>query len=99
MRALCTFVRSLLEFSSVILSPYNIADRNRIESVQRAFTEAIQNLRFSTYKERLINLRIDSLQCRRIKADLIFCYKILHNLVDVNSKELFYSFSEYAFTW
>ena len=89
MRAFCTFVRPLLEFSSVIWSPYTIADLNRIESVQRSFTKAIQNLRFSTYKERLINLCIDSLQCRRIKADLVFCYKILHNLVDVNSKELF----------
>jgi ribonuclease P/MRP protein subunit RPP40 len=89
MRAFCTFVRPLLEFSSVIWSPYTIADLNRIESVQRSFTKAIQNLRFSTYKERLINLCVDSLQCRRIKADLVFCYKILHNLVDVNSNELF----------
>jgi hypothetical protein len=89
MRAFCTFVKPLLEFSSVIWSPYTIADLNRIESVQRSFTNAIQSLRFSTYKERLINLCIDSLQCRRIKADLVFCYKILHNLVDVKSKELF----------
>jgi ribonuclease P/MRP protein subunit RPP40 len=56
MRAFSTFVRPLLEFSSVIWSPYTIADLNRIESVQRSFTKAIQNLRFSTYKERLINL-------------------------------------------
>jgi hypothetical protein len=89
MRAFCTFVRPLLEFSSIIWSPYTIADLNRIESVQRSFTKVIKNLRFSTYKERLINLCVDSLQCRRIKADLVFCYKILHNLVDVNSKELF----------
>jgi ribonuclease P/MRP protein subunit RPP40 len=56
MRAFCTFVRPLLEFSSVIWSPYTIADLNRMEFVQRSFTKAIQNLRFSTYKERLINL-------------------------------------------
>lgn len=87
MRAFCTFVRPLLEFSSVIWSPYTIADLNRIESVQRSFTRAIKNLRFSTYRERLINLRVDSLQCRRIKADILFCYKLLHNLVDVNSNE------------
>jgi ribonuclease P/MRP protein subunit RPP40 len=42
MRAFCTFVRPLLEFSSVIWSPYTIADLNRIESVQRSFTKVIQ---------------------------------------------------------
>jgi hypothetical protein len=52
MRAFCTFVRPLLEFFSIIWSPYTIADLNRAESVQRSFTKAIQNLRFSMYKER-----------------------------------------------
>jgi hypothetical protein len=51
--------------------------------------KAIKNLLSPTYKEPLINLSVDSLQCRRIKVDLVFCYKILHNLVDVNSKEMF----------
>jgi hypothetical protein len=77
-----------LEFSFIIWSPFTIADLNRIESVQQSFTKAIKNLLFSTYKKRLIVLCVDSLQCRHIKADLLFCYKILHNLVDVNSKEL-----------
>jgi hypothetical protein len=89
MRAFCTFVRPLLEFSSVIWSPYTIADLNRIELVQRSFTRVIKNLRFSTYRERVINLRLDSLQCRRIKADLLFFYKLLHNIIDVNSNEFF----------
>ena len=87
MRAFCTFVRPLLESSSVIWSPYTIADLNRIESVQRAFTKAIRHLRFSTYRERLVNLHVDSLQCRRIKTDLVFCYKLIHNLVDVDTKQ------------
>jgi len=30
-------------------------------------------------------LKIDSLQCRRLKTDLIMCYKILYGLVDINS--------------
>jgi hypothetical protein len=89
MHAFCAFVRSLLEFSSVIWSPCTIADLNRRESVQQSFTKAIQNLSFRTYKERLINPCVDSLQCTRIKANLVFCYKILHNLVDVNSNKLF----------
>ena len=55
--AFCTFVRPLLEFSSIIWSPYYIKDINKIESVQRY------------YKERLLNLNLDSLQYRCLKAD------------------------------
>ena len=87
MRAFCTFVRPLLEFSSIIWSPYTVSDINRVESVQRSFTKAVNYLRFSTYKERLVNLGLDSLQCRRIKADLLFCYKLLHGLVDIKSDD------------
>ena len=59
-RAFCTFVRPLLEFSSIIWSPYTAIDINRIESVHRLFTKAIKNLQFSTYKERFVNLCLES---------------------------------------
>ena len=82
-------MRPLLEFSSVIWSPYFKNEINKIESVQRSFTKSIANLRSSTYKERLVNLKLDSLQLRRLKADLIMCYKILNGLVDVNTSSFF----------
>ena len=88
-RAFCTFVRPLLEFSSVIWCPYFKNEINKIESVQRSFTKSIFNLRSSTYNERLVNLKLDSLQCRRLKTDLTLCYKILNGLVDVNSSSFF----------
>ena len=84
-KAFCTFVRPLLEYCSVIWSPHYKKDINRIERVQRSFTKSIGNLRVCTYKERLLNLGLDSLQCRRLKADLIMCYKTLHGLVDIGS--------------
>ena len=87
LRAFCTFVRPLLEFSSIIWSPFIVSDINRVESVQRSFTKHIHYLRCSTYKERLVNLGLDSLQCRRIKADLLFCYKLVHRLVDIKSDD------------
>jgi hypothetical protein len=61
------------------------SDINRVESVQRLFIKPVNYLRFSTYKERLVNLGLDSLQCRRFKADLLFCYKLLHGHVDIKS--------------
>lgn len=83
-RAYCTYVRPLLEFSSVIWSPHTKKDIDRIESVQRKFTKAVYNLRGCTYEERMLNLGLDSLLCRRIKADLILCYKMLHGLVYID---------------
>ena len=44
-RAFSTFVRPLLEFSSVIWCPYYINEIIKIEAVQRAFTKSIGNLR------------------------------------------------------
>jgi len=42
--------------------------------VHRTFTKSIGNLRY-TYHERLSILKIDSLLCGRLKADLIMCYQ------------------------
>jgi hypothetical protein len=64
-----------------------ISDVKRIESVQRRFTKSINYLHTSSYPERLINLCVDSLQCRRVKADLIFCYKLLHGQIDVQTDD------------
>jgi hypothetical protein len=60
----------------------------RVCSVKRSFTKTVNYLRFSTYKERLVNLGLDSLQCGRVKVDLLFCYKLLHGLVDIKSDDL-----------
>ena len=37
-----------------------------------------------SYCQRLSILELDSLHLRRIKADLLFCYKMINNLVDVD---------------
>jgi len=84
-----TIVRPLLEFSSVIWCPYYINEIKKIESVQRTFMKSIGNLRLYTYHERLSILKIDSLQCRRLKTDLIICYKIFYGLIDINSSCFF----------
>lgn len=82
MRAFWTFVRPVLEFSSVIWSRCSNEEINEIVAVQRSFTNAIGNLRFLR-RERLFNLKLDCLRCRRLKADLIMCYKTLHGLLDI----------------
>ena len=81
-RAFCTFVRHFQEFSSIIWSPYTISDSNCVESVQRSFTKAVNFLHFSTYKERLVNLGLDSLQCIGV-SKLISCFAINYYMVSL----------------
>jgi len=54
---------------------------NKIESVQRWFTERIKSLSNRTYDERLIKLGNDRLELRRQWADLLMCYKIIILLI------------------
>jgi len=53
----------------------------KIECVQRCFTKKLHGLHKMIYSDRLISLGIDSLYCRRVKADLLMCYNILTNRV------------------
>jgi hypothetical protein len=65
------------------------SDINRDESVQRSFTKAINYQSFSAYKECLIDLCLDSLQCRRVNVKLLFCDKLLHGLDNMKSNDSF----------
>ena len=76
--------QTILEYASVVWSPYNKCDINKIEAVQRYFTKRLGGLGHMSYCERLSTLELDSLHLRRIKADLLLCYKMINNLVDVN---------------
>jgi len=42
-----------------------------------------------TYSDRLLSLQLDSLEACHVNCDLIFCYKVIHGLVDLNSADFF----------
>jgi hypothetical protein len=84
-----TFVRPILEFNSPVWSPHLIKDVTAIERVQKYFTKNLKGLKNKTYNQRLIILNQPTLQSRRIRADMIYLFKILHGLVDMNLKRLF----------
>ena len=86
LRAFKSFVRPVLEYNSPVWSPRLVKDIKRIESVQRRFTKRIPGLENIKYYERLKVLDLESLESRRIKADLILTYKILfgHIQLDVD---------------
>jgi len=89
MPASTTYVRSLLEYCTLVWSPHHTGLVNRIDSVQRNFTKKIQGLSHMHYSDRLLTLGLQSLENRRVEFDLIFFYKIFHGLVNVRFDDFF----------
>jgi hypothetical protein len=88
-RAFKIFVRPILEYASPVWSPHLVGDIDRVESVQRRFTKSLRGQRKKSYSERLSFLELDSLELRRLKADLYLTFSLLHSLVDFNFAKLF----------
>ncbi len=89
LRAFVVYVRPLLEFNSVVWSPYFKCDIDAVERVQRRFTKRLPGLRFCTYIERLKKLDLASLELRRLHCDLLMCYKIVFRLIKLDFDEFF----------
>jgi len=88
-RAFITYVRPLLEYNSIIWSPYLKQDIDRIEQVQRRFSKRLRGLRTYTYENRLKLLNLPSLELRRLQNDLAWCYRIVFGLTVLKFNEFF----------
>ena len=67
---------------------YNYAIDN-IEAVQRKFTKRLKGCKDMEYPARLSYLHLQSLERRRLTADLILTYRIIFGLVDVCMSDYF----------
>jgi hypothetical protein len=88
-KAFVTYVRPILEYATVIWSPYHTGEIAKLESVQRRFTKRLVGLRYMTYSDRIHFLELDGLEERRLRFDLVFTYKILFGLVNMNWSNMF----------
>lgn len=88
-KAFITYVRPLLEYCTPVWSPHLKKFIRMIENVQRRFTKRIEGLYHLSYPARLQQLGLEALQERRLKFDLIMCYKIMYNFVEVNTSAFF----------
>ncbi len=61
-----TYIRSLVESSSSVWSPYLLKDIGILEKVQRKFTKRIPGMRNMSYDDRLTSLSLDTLELRRL---------------------------------
>ena len=89
LKAYKTYIRPIFDYASNVWSPYYLKYINAIERVQRNFTKRIPSLSNLSYAERLAMLDLETLECRRLKADLTMYYKIINNLTVFNSSVYF----------
>ena len=75
-------VRPLLEYGNSTWGPFNRADEQALEKVQRRATRLVSSLRGQPYPQRLRALRLPSLYYRRRRGDMIRVYQLLHGMID-----------------
>lgn len=88
-RAFKIYVRPLLEYNSQVWSPITIKDITSIEKVQKQFTKRIPGCKNLTYYQRLKKFNLESLELRRLRADLKFTYKLIFNKTAVDYTKFF----------
>jgi hypothetical protein len=91
-RAYKSYVRPILEFSTVLWSPCWLKDIKQLEKTQRLFTRKVLqrlNIKYKNYEDRLQILQLQSLELRRLHNDLITVYKILTNMIDLSFSQFF----------
>lgn len=89
MRLYKTLVRPQLEYCVQAWRPYLQKDIDNIESIQRRATKMCSDLRNCEYETRLKKADLMSLEIRRLRADLIEVFKIIHGLEGIDPEELF----------
>ena len=91
-RLYMVYVRPILESNTPVWNPWFHKDIQCVERVQRFFTRAIfkrAGLPHLDYGDRLANLGLQSLEYRRVFFDLVMCYKIYNNQVDLPFESFF----------
>jgi len=69
----------------------------KVESVQRRFTKRLNGLTGYSYSRWLAVLGLESLELRRLHQDLIYTYKAIFGLIDIDCSK-FFTVSPYSST-
>ena len=91
--AFITYIRPILEYNSLVWNPCQVHSIDVLENVQRNFSKRIPSLSSLTYLERLALLNLEPLELRRLRFDLTYYYKILHNLTPFNPDIVFHIYT------
>lgn len=82
-----TFVRSKLDYGSIVWNPYYAVHSNRIELLQKKFIKfALFSVHycspFPSYEARCRLIHLETLSNRRSKSSILFLYKLICGLID-----------------
>ena len=81
-----SLVRPQVEYASTVWSPILKTDINNLEKVQRRATKLVPELASLSYHERLQQLKLPTLQYRRLRQDLIFLFKHAKQLITLDTR-------------
>ena len=87
MRIYKIYILPVLNYASSVWSPHYCQDIEILEAVQRRFTKRLVGQRNCSYRERLRNLSLLSLESQRIETDLITAYKPIHGMMGISVEE------------
>jgi len=97
MQAFITYVRPFVKYNSPTLSPSSVGDTDSVERVQWRFTKHLPGLRNMSYDQRLKFLDVNSLELRRLCADVYWCYKIIFGFASVTQSRLTFFHQEFLY--
>ena len=84
-----SLVRPHLEYCCSAWNPYYEKNKCLLEKVQHRFTRLFPGLRHLSYRERLAQLKLWSLEERRNRADLIEVFKLFKGFTNVSYSRFF----------
>ena len=84
-----TLVRPHLEYATPVWTPLYKKDSIMLENVQRRAARLVKALSGLTYKERLLEIGLPSLEYRRLRAEMIEVYKIINQIDKINIDKFF----------
>ena len=79
-----SIVRPHLEFASCIWNPKTKRYIDMIERVQRRATKMVQGIKDLPYTDRLKELKLETLEYRRMRSDLIETFRILNGIHELD---------------
>ena len=84
-----SLVRPHVEYCIQVWRPHLVKDISLLENVQHRATRMIPSLRSLSYEQRLVALKLTTLETRRLRGDLIEVFKIVKGFDDVNVSDFF----------
>ena len=83
-----SLIRPMLEYGHSVWSPDQKTLQREVEDVQKRATKLISRLKDKPYHQRLQELKLPSLQFRRLRGDMIDTFKYTSGIYDTNHPEL-----------